>query len=1133
MYFFLSRFPSFATLAYECTRIEADIIMSSERELPPVPPPTPSRQVGLVQRSGAGVASAMQMSLGTPGADLGISAAVVADKRRGTASNKAGKGASSSSSSARARSEAAAKQGDQKEHENSSQIAFRSGLRSPVGVAVGQDGGEQRDESAAHGHSTVSVTQSLDGPIRSPGKPFWRPTNVSPDKAFRGSDSLSRSWAAPTTGVAPAAEAMGIDRRYRPSKKSYSPARSPPPSMSSARTRASSENAQSLTAPHTGEGNVSLSNSFTSASRLAAHYASSSSSSSNAYGKNGGDSEDLVPIGAARLSQLCKEDKAKVAKLIAQVTQLRHENESLNESSMSLNISSESSSLTHAQKEKLEHDVRMAEKKLGTIQSDNKRLMEEAELVQQKYTRSLEMLKQYQDRLVSLSEEKESLSDMSRIMQATEADAESRMVGLETEVATLRDSLAEQKAIVESHVDIENRQEKHVRDLEEKLSKALKKAAKAAVAASASKREASTNYASSIGNTSTIANSLKRPRVSSPSNRRVHHANVPQPIPSADVQIPTTSGDPMRGTTSRDILNKDAKFKGTAETTSQVPTSFESNIQGVKVVQIASRGETTSALKDELADVKEKDKSNGASRSEASSERTSSRVAQMRQQDAAVDLTPRTKARKRLTTVTRQVVKEIERELVEGRSAAVNMKLRRSQNSNISKSKSSPKKKKKKKKNKKGENRKQFEGPPPALITSTTPGPGFRPPTFPAPPVVNSIKELGRAYGFGPQQARKSPERLPDEDTWQRLSGGMSALPSPRRAISPNRTRSLGHSSSSIKYAADNSDRHRNVESQAPGKGADGEAATIDITKSTRENLLNELKRAQAALSDLRAEQNRTRTFGIDTASNNNAEESEDLVNLGEVGESLEQLMPSARRIEAQKRKKKKRKKKPRKRIDGTYSNRSSRNKVQHKLDSPSKRLSESIHFYDDSLVDLIDSVEHDESLQNMSLLSSIGFEDDDVDGESLNGSSDIVDVGQESPRLYIAAAPHPRDIRKGKKGRNLGGRRKREHHVSGTADVDPDTWWRSVGRYLNRKGGQKSKDSKVKVMRAGGRRGDYWGMFPSPSRTPRSFARRFDRDIDYPAENFDEGDVIHGERYDDEYGSARSESKGEPVYNY
>ena len=198
-----------------------------------------------------------------------------------------------------------------------------------------------------------------------------------------------------------------------------------------------------------------------------------------------------------------------------------------------------------------------SQKKLGTLQTDNKRLSDEAELVRGKYGRSLEMLKQYQDRLVSLSEEKESLSNISRVMQASEADAETRMVELESEVASLHDSLAEQRAIVESHVDIENKQEQHVRDLENKLSKALKKAARAAAANVTSEMKkkvpisnlaakgmtapegAASEQAETVTSTTAATfQSLKRPRSPSSSAHSIHQTTLPAPIPSAEVNIP-------------------------------------------------------------------------------------------------------------------------------------------------------------------------------------------------------------------------------------------------------------------------------------------------------------------------------------------------------------------------------------------------------------------------------------------------------------------------------------------------------------------------------------------------------------------------------------------------------------------
>ena len=857
--------------------------------------------------------------------------------------------------------------------------------------------------------------------------------------------------------------------------------------------------------------------------------------------------DDLVPVGAARLSQLCKEDKAKVAKLIAQVTQLRHENDSFNASSMSLNASSESAALAQGEQEKLEHEVQMAQKKLETLQTDNKRLLDEAELVRDKYGRSLEMLKQYQDRLVSLSEEKESLSNISRVMQASEADAETRMIELESQVATLHDSLAQQKAIVESHVDIENKQEKHVRDLENKLSKALKKAARVAAASAASeaKKKAPNSNLSATGATATGATapatiatasatgstqSLKRPRSPPSSAHTAHHTTLPAPTPSAEANIPDTF--------------RSAGVAG-----------------GGDAIGVAVGGSVsaTSVSAEQPPD-------SGAAPIPPHSSRVA-HLQQQQQQDGSSEFTPRTQARKRLTAVTQEVVREIESELEKAHAAAAGIKMRVSHTGGVSASMSSIKKKKKKGKRHNPQS-KSFDGPPPALITSTTPGPGFRPPTFPAPPVVNSTRGLGKAYGINPYAKPKTAARPLDERTWQRLSGGnISALPLLSKAVSPDRGQFLKQSGgggsgggsstldnnrngarnrnrdgssdeevkASSRYSRQSSPRRMSGDRPAGGGGA-------GITESTREDLLGELKRAHAALAELRIEQTRTNNIGIHAAGDD-AEDMDDLVNLGEVGDSLDRGPGPA---VPRRRKKKRKKKKPK------PSSRSQTGFSPQQL-SP-QGLSETIHYYDDSLVDLIDSVEHDESLHNMSMLSSIGYEDDDIEAISTNASSEFGDLRDDSPRrLYIAAARRPRGTRRVRKGSNSfaqkgggggGGRRSRRGaHGAGAADVDPDIWWESVGRYLNRKGGQKSRSRKVKVMRAGGRRGDYWGMFSSPSRTPRSFAQRFDRNVDDETSAGEEeiGDFNQGEEddfgeefyEDDAFASGQSESKGEPVYHY
>jgi hypothetical protein len=307
-----------------------------------------------------------------------------------------------------------------KGYENKSQMAFRSGLRSPPIHSL--------DSTTTTTPSTNILTKSMDHGLLIRGgskrqaainvanseKPWIPSTNISnsSNSPNRGSDSLSRSWSASSASKG----ALASDITHS-SATNYSPTHSKS-SLLFNRTNYRMSPEGALPSQQDENGNEKK---------------------NNLKEDKEDDDFPVVPVGEARLSQLCREDKAKVAKLIAQVTKLRHEasNASLQVSSDSLVNTSSSSSLSAAAlkvQEKLEHEVSIAQERLEVLQKDNNKLNGQTELIRTKYARSLEMLKQYQDRLVKLSEEKEDANNTSLAMKASESATSAKLLELEEEL---------------------------------------------------------------------------------------------------------------------------------------------------------------------------------------------------------------------------------------------------------------------------------------------------------------------------------------------------------------------------------------------------------------------------------------------------------------------------------------------------------------------------------------------------------------------------------------------------------------------------------------------------------------------------------------------------------------------------
>eukprot|EP00943_MAST-04B_sp_MAST-4B-sp1_P007587 g7587.t1 len=148
------------------------------------------------------------------------------------------------------------------------------------------------------------------------------------------------------------------------------------------------------------------------------------------------------------------------------------------------------------------------------------------------------------------------------------------------------------------------------------------------------------------------------------------------------------------------------------------------------------------------------------------------------------------------------------------------------------------------------------------------------------------------------------------------------------------------------------------------------------------------------------------------------------------------------------------------------------------------KRTDASDCFYEESLFDLVDQMEElDETVSNASLTDrDAGFFGEMKEGLQVSSS------GQHFTGVGFVLAPAPEATRridnrgaKGRPRRSSKSRREKSFTNSIRKDeqIDPDVWWDSVGSLLNSSATPKKR--MVKVMPAGGRNGDYWGMYTSP----------------------------------------------------
>lgn len=283
------------------------------------------------------------------------------------------------------------------------------------------------------------------------------------------------------------------------------------------------------------------------------------------------------------------------------------------------------------------------------------------------------------------------------------------------------------------------------------------------------------------------------------------------------------------------------------------------------------------------------------------------------------------------------------------------------------------------------------------------------------------------------------------------------------------------------------------------------------LAHSSKEDLVEELRRAQDALALLRLEQAK-----LDLC------ESEDTAE-PQIA-SPERPTGLARSSEVQKRRQRRRQnnKKKSTQISSRYQNSVQPHPMKVSL---TPRLSDSINFYDGtSLLDVIEAVE-DSDLS----LSSIGFEDDDLDGVSVNTSMEHR-VDGDSPVLYIAAAPR----RHGAKTKGRRRRKKIDDNADASEASSASVLWSSVGKYLNNQNGRETqgRTPRTIVERPGGREGDYWGAFPgkSSSRTPSRFSNRWREEAE--SNQFQRNDTME-EVYEDDISLGGESSKGEPIYKY
>ena len=478
--------------------------------------------------------------------------------------------------------------GSSSSHENKSQMAFRSGLRSPPNLLPPAAGATASTTTRAPNYPS-NLTKSMDQSLLSRHKVVvtatgnekpWVPTaNATRSSPSRGSDSLSRSWTPSSSSKGVLATDLARSGGGS-TMASYSPARSTSPVRAKL--------------VQTSQANEVLHNQEEKKNHQQ-------------------DFAPVVTIGEARLSQLCREDKAKVAKLIAQVTKLRHEVSSQSVSSDSLVLDASSSSLSAAAlkvQEKLEHEVSLAQQRLEVLQDDNKKLNGNTELIRSKYARSLEMLKQYQDRLVKLSEEKEDANNASRVMQATESATSSRLLDLEKELRNANEKLSKQQELVDMHATIEQKQETRVRDLETKLTMANKIVKESKVS---SKSTRSGNNSSSTQ--SATASSLQSPTRNksahlSPSYSQSGGSKLKRPRSSSPVRssgIPPNVKRHVGGTTMSRLADSEAQpfpdmmtprtqaRKRLTEVTKEVVSEIENELEKAQQTAEELKGEASNS----------------------------------------------------------------------------------------------------------------------------------------------------------------------------------------------------------------------------------------------------------------------------------------------------------------------------------------------------------------------------------------------------------------------------------------------------------------------------------------------------------------------------------------------------------
>ena len=934
-------------------------------------------------------------------------------------------------------------------HENKSQMAFRSGLRSPTDLkAANSDLTKSMDHSLLTRHAATTASNK-----NKPWVPSNQVTRTSPSR--NATDLLSRSWQPSSSSKGSLATNIA-----RSGMTSYSPVRASAASPS--RSRRQRIERIEPTHIHDQEPNQPPNQPPNQQHNQPQNQPQNQHQHQNQQNQDN-NIAPVVPVGEARLSQLCREDKAKVAKLIAQVTKLRHEvsNHSQSESNDSLVLdASSSSSLSAAAlkvQEKLEHEVTLAQQRLQVLQDDNKKLNGNTELIRSKYARSLEMLKQYQDRLVKLSEEKEDANNASRVMQASESATSSRLIDLEKELRNTNEKLFKQKELVEMHATIEEKQETRVRDLESKLAMANRVV-----------KESKTN-----------ASKATTDQSSNDNNKNLNNNNN-----NIDQSHSVTSPDRNKSSTS----------------TSKYASPYSQN-GGSNLKRPRSKSPVRAIQTNAVSRLTE--------------------LNQIEQQDA---MTPRTQARKRLTEVTKEVVTEIENELEKAQRTAEELKrnvidtnttagsIAGSIAGSTAGTASAPTSKKIRKKPTKKEQMSQLLQPISYEQEEQV-------------PTIHSIAHVQKIYGATPQAVAHMPTYASrDNHTNNTNTTKRNIAPPLSKSMSPDRSQFLKSSSRKNKKGKNKNNRSSGNRSSNGSNGLQSSNSILisssleqkgesnlhehALAKSSKEDLMQELHRAQDALALLKLEQSKL-DLDEDT--------SEPQIASPERPESS-----NTATMGKQQRRRRRRPRKKFNRIDPAFTN-------THSISPPSMhvsvspKLSDSINFYDGtSLLDVIEAVE-DHGNGNLSL-SSIGFEDDDLDGMSVNTSMD-----RGSPTLYIAAAPRP-----GKKSK---GRRKRKNGESSSASV----LWSSVGKYLNNDQSGRPRSSRgvprAIVEQHGGREGDYWGAFPNESsRTPNRFSQKWREEKNEGSEEEEEErlDVVTEQNYREEYyedSIGGASSKGEPVY--